>query len=168
MHLPISSEDALHFYRYLCTRVLIADEQFLPLINVPIQDDAQQMEIYVVLNLDIPHRDFYTCYDTQNKYLGIILDETSTVEISEDQFKTCQKANRQFCILNTPLILLANPPTCVSALYTKDKDTIQKRCSLQIKKTSSISIPASKCLDNNFTNDSSTFWNHTHLPWRSI
>ena len=28
MHLPISSEDALHFYRYLCTHVLIADEQF--------------------------------------------------------------------------------------------------------------------------------------------
>ena len=38
MHLPISSEDALHFYRYLCTYVLIAGEQFLLLINVPIQD----------------------------------------------------------------------------------------------------------------------------------
>ena len=24
MHLPISSDDALHFYRYLCTHVLIA------------------------------------------------------------------------------------------------------------------------------------------------
>ena len=27
MHLPISSKDALHFCRYLCTHVLIADEQ---------------------------------------------------------------------------------------------------------------------------------------------
>ena len=36
MHLPISSEDALHFYRYLCTHVLIADEQFLLLFDVPI------------------------------------------------------------------------------------------------------------------------------------
>ena len=26
MHLPISSEDALHLYRYLCTYILIADE----------------------------------------------------------------------------------------------------------------------------------------------
>ena len=40
MHLPISSEDALHFYRYLHTHILIADEQFLLLINVPIQDHA--------------------------------------------------------------------------------------------------------------------------------
>ena len=29
MHLPISSEDALHFHRYLHTNVIITDEQFL-------------------------------------------------------------------------------------------------------------------------------------------
>ena len=38
MHLPISSEDALHFYRYLCTHVLIADGQLLLLVDIPIQD----------------------------------------------------------------------------------------------------------------------------------
>ena len=48
MHLPISSEDALQFYRYLCTHILITDEQFLLLIDVPIQDHAQQLEIYSV------------------------------------------------------------------------------------------------------------------------
>ena len=46
MRLPISSEDALHFYRYLCNLMLIADEQFLLLINVPIQDHVQQLKIY--------------------------------------------------------------------------------------------------------------------------
>ena len=49
MHLPISSEDALHFYRHLQTHVLIADEHFSLFINVPIQDHAQQLEIYEVL-----------------------------------------------------------------------------------------------------------------------
>ena len=44
MHLPVSAEDTLHFYRYLCTHILIADEQFLLLINVAIQDHAQQLE----------------------------------------------------------------------------------------------------------------------------
>ena len=141
MHMPISSEGVLHFYRYLHTHILIADEQFLLLIDVPIQD--QQMEIYEVFNLDIPHENFSTCYDIQNKYWGITLDKTSTVEISEDQFKTCQKANRQFCILKTPLLPLASPPTCASALYAKDKDSIQRRCSLQNKKATSVSIPTS-------------------------
>ena len=40
MHLPVSSEDTLHFYCYLCTHVLIANQQFLHLIDVPIQDHS--------------------------------------------------------------------------------------------------------------------------------
>ena len=114
MHLPISSEDALHLYRYLCTHILIADEQFLLMINVPIQDCTQQLEIYEVFNLAIPHGNYSAHYSIQNRYLGIMHDETKAVEISEDQFKTCQKANRQFCSLNTSLLSLANPSTCVS------------------------------------------------------
>ena len=38
LHLPVSPDDTLHFYRYLCTHVLIANKQFLLLIDVPIQD----------------------------------------------------------------------------------------------------------------------------------
>ena len=41
MHLPVSSEDTLHFYRYLHTHVLIANRQFLLLIDIPIQDHMQ-------------------------------------------------------------------------------------------------------------------------------
>ena len=38
LYLPVSSEDTLHFCRYLCSHVLIANKQFLLLIDVPIQD----------------------------------------------------------------------------------------------------------------------------------
>ena len=37
LHLPLSSEDTLHFYCYLHTHVLITNRQFLLLIDVPIQ-----------------------------------------------------------------------------------------------------------------------------------
>ena len=107
---------------------------------MPIQDCAQQIEIYEVFNLDIPYGNYSLHYDIGNKYLGITLDETSATEISEDQFQTCKRANRKFCILNTPLLPLTNPPTCLSTLYTKDRDSTQKRCSLQVKKANSINI----------------------------
>ena len=106
MHLPISSGNALHFYRYLCTYILITNEQFLLLTDVPIQDHTQQLEIYEVFNLAIPHRNFSACYNINNKYLGITHDKTKAVEISEDQFKTCQEANRQFCNLIISLLPL--------------------------------------------------------------
>ena len=38
LHLPVSPDDTLYFYRYLCTHILIENKQFLLLIDVPIQD----------------------------------------------------------------------------------------------------------------------------------
>ena len=38
LHIPVSPDDTLDFYRYLCTHVLIKNKQFLLLIDVPIQN----------------------------------------------------------------------------------------------------------------------------------
>ena len=47
-----------------------------------------------------------------------------------------------FAPFPTPFQTLANPPTCTSALYTRNLASITSRCSLQIRKTSDISIPS--------------------------
>ena len=99
MHLPISSEDMLHFYRYLCTHILIADKQFLLLINIPIQDHAQQLEMYEVFNLAIPHRNFLAWYNINSKYLGITYDKTKAMQISEQQLSICQRLMDNLAIL---------------------------------------------------------------------
>ena len=64
------------------------------------------------------------------------------MEILEEQFNTCQKVNRQFGSLKTPLLPLANLTTCIAALYAKDKTGIEKRCLLQIRKANSVNIPS--------------------------
>ena len=97
LHLPISPEDTLHFYRYLHTHVLIENKQFLLLIDVPIQDRACQITVHQVFTLDIPHRNYSACYDVNTKYLGVTKDATMGVELSTTQFQACQQANGQFC-----------------------------------------------------------------------
>ena len=57
LHLPISPEDTLHFYRYLHTHILIKNS-FLLLIDVPIQDRSHQITIHQILSLDILHRNY--------------------------------------------------------------------------------------------------------------
>ena len=52
--LPVSPDDTLHFYRYLCTHILIENKEFLLLIDIPIQDRSQQITIHKVLTLSIP------------------------------------------------------------------------------------------------------------------
>ena len=140
LHLPVSSEDILHFYRYFCIHVPIANKQFLLLIDVPIQDRPQQPSIYKVFTLDIPHRNFTAQYDINTQYLGITQDETMAVEMSPQQFSTCQEVNEQFCNVITPFQQLANPPSYITALYTKNAHSISTRCSLQIRKTQDVSI----------------------------
>ena len=147
LHLPISSEDTLHFYRYLCTHVLIANRKFLLLIDVPIQDRSQQLSIYKVVMLDIPHGNFTVQYNINTQYLGITQDETMAVEMSPQQFSTCQEANGPFCNVITPFQPLANPPCCIRALYTKNIHSISTRCSLQIRKTQDVSIPSQLTLN---------------------
>ena len=38
MHLPVSLDDTLYFYKYLHTHVLVIEEQYLLLNDVPIKD----------------------------------------------------------------------------------------------------------------------------------
>ena len=142
LHLPISPVDTLHFYRYLCTHVLIENKQFLLLIDVPIQDRACQLTVHQVFTLDIPHRNYSAHYDMNTKYLVVTEDVTMGVELSTTQFQTCQQDNGQFCCISTPSQPLANPPTCIAALYAKSKTGMASKCSLQICKTTTTNLPA--------------------------
>ena len=61
--------------------------------------------------------------------------------LSTSQFKTCQAANSQFSSMSTPLEPLANPLTCVSALYAKNSAHISLHCSIQIQKPAEETMP---------------------------
>ena len=63
------------------------------------------------------------------------------VELSTTQFLVCQEANGQFCSITIPFQPLANPPSCVTALYAKSSADITSQCSLQISKTLDINLP---------------------------
>ena len=141
LHLPASPEDTLHFYRYLCTHVVIENKQFLLLINVPIQERSRQITIHQILTLNIPQGNYSACYDVDTKYFGVTNDATMTVELSTTQFQACQEANGQFCSITTPFQPLANPPSCIAALYAKSMVDITSKCSLQICKASATTLP---------------------------
>ena len=147
LHLPVSPDDTLHFYRYLHMHVLIVNNQFLLLIDIPIQDRSWQITIHKVFTLNIPHRNFSACYDINTEYLDITKDKTMAVELSITQFQVCQAANRQFCSITTPFWPLANPPLCVSALYAKNLSCITSWYSLQIWKTSDVNLLTQISLD---------------------
>ena len=99
LHLPISPEDTLHLYRYLCTPVLIKNKQFLLLIDVPIQDRSQKIAIHLILTLAIPQGNYSAHYDVNTKYFGVTKDATMAVELSTTQFQACKVPMANFAAL---------------------------------------------------------------------
>ena len=142
LHLPVSSEDTLHFYCYLCTHVLIANKQFLLLINVPIQDQSHQLSIYKIFTLDIPHGNFTACYDINTKYLRITQDETMAVDISPQHSGFVKKQMDNFVPFLHHFDHMQTHHLAFTALYAKNAATISARCSLQIWKSSDVSMPS--------------------------
>ena len=141
LHLQISPVDTLHFYRYLCTHVLIENKQFLLLIDIPIQDRACQITVHQVFTLDIPPGNYSAHYNIITKYFGVTKDATMGLELSSTQFEVCQQANRQFYCISTPFQPLANLPTCIAALYAKSTAHIKAQCSLQLCKVTTTPLP---------------------------
>ena len=141
LHLPVSSEDKLHFYWYLHTHIMITNKQFLIFIDVPIQVNHNIFQS-TKFDLGNPHGNFTVHYDINAQYLGITQDETMAVEISPHKFSICLEAYGQFCNTLTLFQPLANLLSCITALYTKNAASIFARCSLKIRKTHSISIPS--------------------------
>ena len=117
------------------------NKQFLLLIDVPIQDRSRQITIHQILTLDIPHGNYSAHYDVDTKYFGVTKDATMAVELSITQFQACQDANGQFCSITTPFQPLANPPSCIAALYVKSKVDFASKCSLQMCKASATNLP---------------------------
>ena len=97
--------------------------------------------MHQVFTLDIPYGNYSAHYDINTRYLGVTQDATVGVELSPTQFQICQQANGQFCPISMPFQLLANPPTCITTLYTKSKASITSKCSLQLCKTTTTTLP---------------------------
>ena len=98
MHLPIPSSDPLHFYRYLWMHVLVEENQFLLLIDVPIQDRAQQIQIYQIINLPVPVGNYSMRYTMETKYLGVTYDRTKAMDIPEDSLSYAKKQTDSFAL----------------------------------------------------------------------
>ena len=118
---------------------MIADEQFL--IDVPIQNRAQQLQIYKVSSLPVSHSNLSAWYEINHRYIGVTYDETKAAAIMDQQHITCQHANGQFCRINTPFQPFTNPPPCITAIYAKNDQAIKEQCSLSISHAPHTFVP---------------------------
>ena len=106
--------------------------QFLLLIDVPIQNRAQQLQIYEIFSLPVPHSSLTVQYKINHTYIGVTYHETKAVAIKDLQYRTCEHANKEFCRKHAPFPSLTNWPLCVTSLYAKNDQVMKEQCSLVV------------------------------------
>ena len=116
----------------ISTHVLIAEGQFLLLVNVSIKNRGQQLQIYEVFNLPVPHSNLSAQYKINHRYKGVTYDGTKANAITDQQYIACQHANGQFCRINAPFQPLTNPSSCITAPHAKNNQAVVKQCFLSI------------------------------------
>ena len=141
LNLPTTLEDTFHFYQYLSTHVLIAEGQFLLLMDMPTQNRAQQLQIYEVFSLPVPDSNISAQYKINHKCIGVPYDEAKSIAIIDQQYRACQHANRPFFRMIAPFQPLTNPLSCIIGLYAKNDQAIKEQCSLAISHAPHTFIP---------------------------
>ena len=119
IYLPISLDNTLHFYQNLSKHIVIVDRQFLLLSDMSIQNRAQQLQIYEIFSLPVPHSNLSAQYNINHKYIGVTYGEIKAVAITHLQYRACQHANREVCWRKAPYQPLTNLPSCVTTIYAK-------------------------------------------------
>ena len=108
---------------------------------MPTQNRAQQLQIYEVFSLPVPHNNLSAKYKVNYKYVGVTYDEIKAVAITNLQYRACQHTNGQFCRINAPFQPLTSPPSYVTTLYAKNDQAIKEQCSLVISHMAHTYIP---------------------------
>ena len=117
------------------------DGQFLFIIHVPVQNRAQQLQIYEVFNLLVSHSNLSAQYKINHRYIGVTYDETKAAAITDQHYIACQHAHGQFNRTNALFQSLTNPPSCITVLYAKNDQAVKEQCSLVISHAPHTFIP---------------------------
>ena len=102
--------------------------------------------LYKIYNLPIYHQNIgkSLIYQIEGNNLDITKDNKYAIILSDSDFIKCTLAQGHFCILNTVLYYLGTNPMCLTALFLKDNNKIDKQCKLAI---SNINGPQANYLD---------------------
>ena len=121
LHLPVSPDDTLHFYRYLCTHVLITSKQFFTTDwSYPFRMGCDKSP-FISFHPEHPTQKFSACYYINTKYLGITKDENHGSGTFHHPDSSLPSSKWTILgSITTPFEPLANPPSCISDLYVKN------------------------------------------------
>lgn len=118
------------YYRNLKTLLLPQGNTFHIVTAVPLARNDAIFTIFEALTIPIPHPtlDLVVRYELESTHLAVNHDKTSYVMLNDAELSRCVQSDTDYCSFRQPVRSIAHNPSCLAALFTKDKSTVQIAC----------------------------------------
>lgn len=123
-----------HYYRFLTVSPITHENSLVLLIKIPLIDLDSSMNLYRVHNLPIYQEAIQKSlkYQLEGHNLAITKDNKYATLLTDTEFMTCTLAEGHFCSLNTGLFHVDSIQWCITAMFFKDNNKINKYCQVEI------------------------------------
>ena len=132
LQLPVDPEKNLWlFYRLMTAKTVFDDDRMLMIIDIPLVNFLQRLQIYKIYNLPIAHPEMYindtspktskhitALYEVETNVIGIDTSRSNYVLLHKEEAKACIESNSKFCQITSPTYPINVNKFCVMALFT--------------------------------------------------
>ena len=141
LQLPVNPQgDLWSFYQSVKCDTLIDNNKILIILDIPLVNQAEKMDIFKVINLPLPYMDYNKThtekesktitarYDLEAQVFAIDHTRTRYSLLSSDMDSQCTKGDVGFCRFIEPLYPVNLSPYCVVNLFVGNRDDVKRRC----------------------------------------
>ena len=106
------------------------------MIKIPLTDLDSSMTLYKIYNLPVFHHEISKSliYNIEGNNSAVTKVNKYANILSDTEFIKCTLIQGHFCNLNTALNHTDSNPMCLTAIFLKDNNKIQKQCILAVTK----------------------------------
>ena len=112
---------------------IVLDCYLMLILTVPLIDQSPHMDLYKVHNLAMLHPTLHVHaqYEIEGSYLATVMDSMFKTLPTALNVRLCLMMNGHLCMFNQALYPVEHTNWCIYALFSNDKDQIERNCLLR-------------------------------------
>ena len=153
LQLPMNPQDDLWtFYQTVKCDTIIDNNKILIMLNIPLINQAEKMDIYKVINLPLPFYEsngdkskkeessMIAYYNLETKLFAIDHSRTRYSLLTPEIESRCVHGNAGFCQFIEPLYPVNLSPYCIITLFVGNSENIKDRCTVKVRPNSILPV----------------------------
>ena len=132
--IPYMEDELLAVVQTLPVAVVSDTDTIHVLLSFPIARRSEKFHLYELISVPVPDPvapDYTVQYNLETKFLAVNEDHSRYRLMTKDTFDICSNGGITHCDVQGATYVMDAAPTCVTALYLKDQERIDRHCKIE-------------------------------------